>query len=48
MAVIKFPTKLPEPDRLDLPQAQLCALLQSEAQRYLTYAKRTHEGANGA
>ena len=28
MTVVKFPTKLPSPDQLDLPQATLCGLLQ--------------------
>lgn len=28
MNIIKLPTKLPSPDEIELPRAQLCALLQ--------------------
>jgi len=31
MTVIKFPTKLPAPDQLDLPRAELVGLLQNIA-----------------
>jgi hypothetical protein len=33
MKVIKFPTKLPSPDELDLPQAKLVELLEAMANR---------------
>ena len=48
MSIIKFPTKLPPPERLDLPRAELCGLLQDLAGLALERANELMDTDNAA
>lgn len=48
MTVVKFPTKLPPPDRIDLPQAHFCVLLQNLSGLFLARANELMRASNAA
>jgi hypothetical protein len=48
MTVVKFPSKLPGPQHLELPRAQLCGLLQELANDVLGHANELRQANNAS